>query len=331
MIYNTLLPLIKKTKSPLSPREFQERINIVFHDFEASQYDLMHKDMWESLQEQINLLVADLLKRENYDSRKLNLLDIGCGTGLSTQMLLNSKLGVFIDEITLLDTSKNMLKFAEEKAKNWNKKYKIVNGYLLDLKQKHDVIIICSVLHHIPDLKIFLSEVENNLSEDGILIHLQDPNGDYINDTNYLERVGFFESEMNLKAQKKSLVNLMPKKWKHFVNRQLGRLSYIDLVNNQLMVENVIKKRMSADEIWSVTDIHVETKENRMNKGISFQFLQKQLFNFELINFRSYGFYGALKSQLPDKFKKIEEELISKNELNGRNISCLWKKKTIAK
>lgn len=326
MIFNTLLPLIKKTKSPLSPREFQERINIVFHDFEASQYDVMHKDMWESLQEQINLLVADLLKKENFNSGKLSLLDIGCGTGLSSQMILNSALGVFIEEVTLLDTSRNMLKYAEEKAKNWDKKYKIINGYLSDLKQKYDVIIICSVLHHIPDLKIFLDEVESNLSEGGILIHLHDPNGDYLNDSSYLERVSLLDAETKLIAKKKSLGNLIPKNWKQFINRKLGRLSYIDLVNNQLMAENVIKKRMSADEIWSVTDIHVETKDNRLNKGISFQFLKKKMLNFELINYRSYGFYGVLTNDLPEKFKEIEEQLISENELNGRNISCIWKK-----
>ena len=122
MSYKSLIPLLKKTKSTLSPEDFQERVNIVFHDFEASHYDAMHTDMWESLQQQINLLTEDLFNHKSINSKELSLLDIGAGTGLSTQILLNSKLGQHINQVTLLDTSSNMLKFATEKAKTWGKK-----------------------------------------------------------------------------------------------------------------------------------------------------------------------------------------------------------------
>lgn len=324
MSYNLLIPLIKKTGSQLSPELFQERVNIVFHDHEANHYDKMHTDMWESLQEQVNLLVDDLFQKESILVKKLNLLDIGCGTGLSTQILLNSKLGSHIDYITLLDTSSNMLKYAKEKAKNWNKKYTIVNSYVSDLTEKYDVVIICSVLHHIPDLTPFLNQVDNVLNPGGILIHLQDPNGDYLNDTNYLDRIRVYNDEMDSMPKNKNITDMIPKKWKQYINLQLGRKTYIDLINDQLIAENVINKRMSADEIWSVTDIHVETKHNSINKGISFQFLQKQLRNFKLINQRAYGFYGALKSDLNENYRKSEEGFISDNELSGRNISCIW-------
>ncbi len=324
MSYESLIPLLKKKGSLLTPEKFQERINIVFHDNEANLYDKMHVDMWESLQEQINLLVDDLYKNESIPANKINLLDIGCGTGLSTQILINSKLGSHIDSITLLDTSSNMLKYAEEKAKNWNKKYTIVNSYVSDLKEKYDCIIICSVLHHIPDLNLFLSQVNNVLNPGGILIHLQDPNGDYLNDANYLERMRAYKNEMDSMPKNKKIADMIPKKWKQYINRQLGRKTYIDLVNDQLIAEKAIKKRMSADEIWSVTDIHVETKSNSINKGISLQYLNKQLSNFKLINQRSYGFYGALKSDLNTKYRTKEDKYISDNELSGRNISCIW-------
>ena len=61
MSYSTFLPLLKKTGSNLTTDKFHERINIVFHDFEADYYDEMHHDMKESLQQQIDLLVADLM------------------------------------------------------------------------------------------------------------------------------------------------------------------------------------------------------------------------------------------------------------------------------
>ena len=327
MPYDSLLPLLKKTKSPLSAQKFQERVNIVFHDFEAEHYDKMHADMWGSLQEQINLLVDDLFNYDDITSSKFNLLDIGCGTGLSTQILLNSKLGKHIDEITLLDTSPNMLKFAEEKAKTWNKKYKAVNGYLSELDEKFNVIIISSVLHHIPDLETFLKQVEGVLDTKAILIHIQDPNGDFLNDIEYNDRKEQYEKEFNLLPVKKKITDYLPKKFIKLIKRVLNRIDYIDLINDKLLAEKAIKKRMTADEIWSVTDIHVETKTDTSNKGISLNYLKKQLHNFELIKMRSYCFYGVLKSELIDSYKEKESKFISENQINGRNISCIWMKK----
>jgi 2-polyprenyl-3-methyl-5-hydroxy-6-metoxy-1,4-benzoquinol methylase len=322
MSYSSLLPLLKKSGSLLTVEEFQSRINIVFHDHEAFHYDRMHLDMWESLQEQINLLVSDYFEFKE-PSSNLSLLDIGCGTGLSTQQLLHSKLGKNINEITLLDTSSNMLKQAEIKAKTWDKKYVVVNSEVSDLMGQYDVIIVCSVLHHIPELDSFLNKIETLLKSGGIFIHLQDPNGDYLNDSNYLKRLAEYEHFVS-KSSTKKLVDFIPKTWKHCINRNLGRKNYIDYINDQLVSEKVIRRRMTADEIWSVTDIHVENKFNSINKGISLLYLKKQLQNFQLINQRSYAFYNVLKSDLPKELKKNEDVFISKNELNGRNMSCIW-------
>ena len=327
MSYDSLLPLLEKTKSTLSVQKFQERVNIVFHDFEAAHYDNMHSDMWGSLQEQINLLIDDLFKYEAIKSSKLSLLDIGCGTGLSTQILLNSKLGEHINQITLLDTSSNMLKFAEEKAKTWNKKYKTVNSYLSELDEKFDVIIISSVLHHIPDLEAFLKQVDEALNKNGILIHIQDPNGDFLNDTEYNARKTQYEKELNALPKKKKVIDYLPKKVLKSIKRLLNRKDYIDLINDKLLAEKTIKKRMTADEIWNITDIHVETKNDTSNKGISLIYLKKQLHNFELIKMRSYCFFGVLKSDLLDNYKDKESKFISENQINGRNISCIWIKK----
>lgn len=326
MSYESLLPILQKAKSSLSPEAFQQRINIVFHDFEAHHYDAMHTDMWGSLQQQINLLVEDLFSSK-IPNKHLKLLDIGSGTGLSTQILLNSPFGKYIDEVTLLDTSPNMLKYAAEKAKNWGKQYKTVNAYLGDLDEKFDVVIISSVLHHIPDLKPFLKQVDNVLNSGGILIHLQDPNGDYLNDSLYIQRRNEYKKILKALPIKKKITDFLPRNLLRSIKRTLNRKDYIDYINDQLLKEKTIGKRMTADEIWSVTDIHVETKTNTLNKGISLSFLKTELKNFDLIRMRSYGFYGFLKSDLIDSYKEKEEAFIRDNQINGRNISCIWIKK----
>lgn len=324
MSYSKLVPLMKKKGCVVSPEQFQNKVNIVFHDHEAIHYDSMHSDMKNSLQQQIDLLISDLFKDPTFIKKKFKVLDIGCGTGLSTEYLLNSKLEPYIEHITLLDSSKKMLELAEKKAITWNKKFTLLNSYVSKIHGKFDLVLICSVLHHIPNLENFLKDVDNVMNPKGILIHLQDPNGDYMFDKVYKERVNLYLKKRRSKPKRNKIIEFVPKPFRNYLNRMLGRKNYIDLINDQLLKDKIIKKRMTADEIWSVTDIHVETKNDILYKGISLQFLKKHLKNFKLISQRSYGFYGKLKSDLGEDLMKKEEEFISKNQLNGRNISCVW-------
>lgn len=303
----------------LSPEQFQERVNVIFHDHEAHLYDEMHADMKHSLQEQVDLLVNDLLKTNNVTGKKLNVLDVGCGTGLSTEFLLNTDLNPQINRVTLLDTSEKMLQYAEQKAKTWNREYRIENGNIADIKEKFDVVLVCSVLHHIPNLKAFLMCVEKVLNSGGFFIHLQDPNEDYLDDVDYLERLSSFTPKSVSRLNRKEWATYVPKEIRFKIKRLLGRKNYIDLINDQLIREKIVKERMTAEEIWSVTDIHVSA-----TKGISFKFLDNSLRNFTLVNRRSYGFYGKLKSELSEKLKSQEEKFILQNCLDGRNISAIW-------
>jgi ubiquinone/menaquinone biosynthesis C-methylase UbiE len=325
MSFNTLLPLIKKTGSSLPPAEFQHAVNVAFHDIEAEHYDEIHANMWESLEEQINLLVADILDKQKISSNQLRLLDIGSGTGLSTQLLLESELGKHIGHITLLDTSPNMLKKAEVKIKKWNKPYELVNSDVSSLTGQYDIIIISSVLHHIPDLVQLIETVDKIQNTGGIFLHLQDPNGDYLLDAEYLRR--HEEYQTKLKANPKQ-TNKEQSSWLFKLARKLlGKKSYIDMVNDKLIQNKVIKNAMSADEIWSVTDIHVESLPFSIGNGISMSFLRNNLKNYDLLSHRSYGFYGFLKSELLPEYQPLENALINTRALNGRNLSGAWIKK----
>ncbi len=327
MSYSKLIPLLQKKGSSLTPEQFQERVNIVFHNHEAIHYDQMHTDMKESLQEQIDLLVSDIQKSTT-PTKPLKMLDIGCGTGLSSQMLLNSSLGKHVQSVTLLDTSPGMLQKAAEKAKTWNVNYELKNGYLSDVNDTFDVVLICSVLHHIPDLNGFLKQLDAVLNSDGILIHLQDPNSDYLHDAKLLARAKrYADATKNKSKIAKTPASIIPKSVRKWIKKLIGRKDYIDLINDQLLLEKVITKRMTADEIWSVTDIQIEMDKGEENGGISYAFLQEQLVNFQPVSHRSYGFFGLLKSDLSAEFKIEEADCIASNQLNGRNLSAAWIKK----
>ncbi|NMH29482.1 class I SAM-dependent DNA methyltransferase [Flavobacterium silvaticum] len=320
MNLDSILPLIAKTQSSFSPEEFHHAVNVTFHNIEAESYDTLHAGMWESLFEQIDLLSSDAMGATNTGDN-LKMLDVGCGTGLSSQLLLRTKLGNTVSDVTLLDTSQNMLAQAELKSRSWGKKVECINDSIDGVEGVFDIIIISSVLHHIPDLNSFFSKVSDLQKAGGILIHLQDPNGDYFNDPEYIERTrilsGLNRQDSNESA---SILNTVKK----ILRPLFGKKSYIDRVNDDLIRQKVIKRRMTSEEIWSVTDIHVENLPFSIGKGISMQNVKTMLEQYRLASQRSYAFFGDLKSDLPAELQETEAALIKSRALNGRNVSAVW-------
>ena len=327
MSYESLLPLMHKCKTKLSPEGFHDVINVVFHNHEALVYDKMHIDMQQSLLQQMDLLLADVQQNSNFEFQNLILLDIGCGTGMSTETFLKTNIGHQIQHVTLLDSSPKMLEMALQKGQNWSVDHVGKIGYIDQIDNDFDIVLICSVLHHIPDLALFLKQIIPKIKPGGILIHLQDPNGDFADDQEFLTRMKQFKDLQNAHKKEFKIANLIPKKVKHYINLKLGKKNYIDHINDDLLKTNAIKKRLTADEIWSVTDIHVPSKTNTLSCGISFDFLEKQLYEFKNISRRTYGFFGVLKSDLPTDFQEREQQLISQNNISGRNLACVWQKK----
>ena len=96
------------------------------------------------------------------------ILDFGGGTGLLTLPLAKQAKSVI-----LVDISEKMLEQARLKAE----RQEIKNIHLLEqdllenpLKQEFDCIVVCRVLHHMPDVDVALSLFHQYLREDGQLL-----------------------------------------------------------------------------------------------------------------------------------------------------------------
>jgi SAM-dependent methyltransferase len=304
-----------------TPSEFHAAVNVTFHEFESEVYDQEHEDMWQSLPREFERLASDcapVLRAEG----GIDLLDIGCGTGLATDCLLRSCLGEKIKSIDLIDTSRSMLAQAVKRAKTWNRPFGAYEGLLdaLPNEKKYSLIVTCSVLHHVPDLAFFLRSIRNLQLAGGMYIHLQDPNGDHARDPEYLQRV----AEMDRKKQlSKFTRRLTPRR----VLKRISKLmhgdeddTYCGKTNRELLKAGIIASPLSVAEIYSITDIHVLD-----GTGISIQRMKQWLTDYTLQSTRSYAFFGPLWSDLPEKLKKHEEELAEKKALNGRHIGATWK------
>ena len=95
------------------------------------------------------------------------ILDFGGGTGLLALPL--AKQAKFV---TLVDISEKMLEQARLKAEQQeSKNIQFLEQDLLanPLEQEFDLIVVCRVLHHMPDLDATLSLFHQHLKEDGQL------------------------------------------------------------------------------------------------------------------------------------------------------------------
>ena len=133
-------------------------------------HDFNHKV--ETFDSPKNIFLANLVcqaveKQIDFLSDK-EILDFGGGTGLLTLPLAKQA-----KSVTLVDISEKMLEQARLKAEQQDiKNIQFLEQDLLKspLKQEFDLIVVCRVLHHMPDVDAAFSLFHQHLRKDGQLL-----------------------------------------------------------------------------------------------------------------------------------------------------------------
>lgn len=99
--------------------------------------------------------------------KKLEILDLGCGGGLTCEPL--ARLGA---SVTGIDFVEKNIEIANQHAMDSKLNIKYIKEDLdsFSLKEKYDVILILEVLEHLDDWKSFIKKLKKNLKPNGILI-----------------------------------------------------------------------------------------------------------------------------------------------------------------
>lgn len=328
--YKNLKLLIEKKGLEKDPIKFHKSVNEIFHDIEGEFYDNFHANMWNSLPVIFDIISEEITRQiPEINNRKLKMLDIGSGTGLSTELFLKTEIGVKIEQITLLDSSLTMIEKSKERAINWNvDNIEFVKGYIDELSGQFDIILCSSLLHHIPDLTAFFAKINELQNKGGLFVHLQDPNTEAIVSEIYKKRKSRFKKSLLEQKQNNSKIAFGKKivLILYKIKRRLLGADYINRVNKELKRQKIIRKKLTATEIWSVTDIHVENLPYSTGAGISLKMIEHCLPQYKNLYLFSYAFFGALSYELPESFQKEEQRLLEARDGYGRNMAGIWLK-----
>jgi SAM-dependent methyltransferase len=304
-----------------SPAEFLASINLIFHEFESEVYDDAHAHMWEILPPQFSLLVDDCLQCPPGLPPEIRLLDIGCGTGLAADCILQTAIRPRIKSVDLLDTSPNMLRRALGRISGRDVPTESHLGTIesLPAEKRYEVIVTSSVLHHIPDLPEFLAAVRSIQAAGGVFLHLHDPNGDANQDAELRERRALASRRLLPDwASRFSPGRIVGRIVRELTGRR-GQ-DYISKTNRALVEKGILVTPLSSDEIYAITDIHAQE-----GTGIAVSRMKAWMPDYECISQRSYGFFGKSSNELSPRYRKLEEDLIRQRASNGSKIGAAWR------
>ena len=310
--WQSLMPLMATHGVTLEPAAFFTAVGRAFHGCGAQSYDTLHRHMWQSLPDQFQHLVSDLLQEAPPPNHRMSALDVGCGTGLSAELLLRTRMGAFIRQIDLADPAQEMLQICSMRPSLLSIRHRLVNARMetLPLRPHYDVIVAGCVLQHVADLPEFLRQVSLRQSAGGIFLHLQDPNADSHDDQLRQRRVEQFE------RSRRGLIKRLSRRI-----RQHGTApsEHVEAINRELLEQKVIDRPLSESEISHV--VGLRAKEGH---GISVRQMKTLLPEYRLVSTRSWGFFGELASALPPEYRRRERALIAEKAQNGAQIGAAW-------
>jgi ubiquinone/menaquinone biosynthesis C-methylase UbiE len=234
-----------------------QRVNELFHDFAAEQYDELHPEIVVQEKDRWDRVAAVFLGRKRTHS--IRVVDVGCGAGfvpLSIAGLLREG-----DLFACSDVSSGILEVAkrkiEERRFDCGFEYVKIDS---DLPFKlpfdsglADVVTVNSVLHHVKDVSVFLQEVDRIVKVGGLLFIGHEPNRYFYEHRflwwNYLLLASFSRVTGKFVS---SLVHRGQNEWGE-VDREFED-SVTRRINETLKEEGLTKSRLSTEDIMKIVD-----------------------------------------------------------------------------
>lgn len=230
------------------------RVNELFHDLEGETYDSVHPEIFQNEVDRWDRILGERLSWKN---SPMTLLDIGTGTGfVGDRLLPHLRDG---DMLICADISEKMLQLTIPRLQIAKtglivKPLKMKDETLALPDDSVDMVMMNSVLHHIPDTRTFLLEINRVLRPDGYLIIGHEPNN------------RFFRSI--LLTQFRTMQQMTPKRLAALFLKRIGLYKRVvaakenpllKQINKALFDEGLIAEPLTHSDLSALIDVHSPT------------------------------------------------------------------------
>ncbi len=157
--------------------QFIGRLSNLYHEAESTYYDRIHPELLDARvvwQTCLTTIAPDLPDR-------ITALDVGAGTGFATSAVV-AVLAPRIVQMVCLDPSAAMLEKASRRLAGVKPAPQFVVGDIgcLDgATPRFDLIVTNSVLHHLPDIQVFLATIRQLLRPGGFYVAGHEPTREF--------------------------------------------------------------------------------------------------------------------------------------------------------
>lgn len=147
----------------------QDRHHSAEHDYESGSPHLRHPQLRHMIEDRLTALVQDSIARTG----RCRVAEIGAGHGTFTQHLVDTGASVTVTEASSASYGHLTRQFAGDPRVEVL--FDATGEQILASGEAWDLVVIISVLHHIPDYLGFLDKLQGSVTNGGAIFTVQDP------------------------------------------------------------------------------------------------------------------------------------------------------------
>lgn len=326
--YSHLASYLTSVGATLPPLEFIGVVSNLYHDFEAASYNNRHPEIFKSVT--IRQWRKMLQRIEHTLPAKVAVLDLGCGTGFASMIVLDALSPQRIQLLVGADPSVEMLKKSRSTLGSTAYMNEFVCGFIEAFHQsdaRFDLIITNSVVHHVFDLSRFFEGVHALLNPEGFYIAGHEPNTHYRTNRWVYGLNRLHNHSIKWRRQ------LKPRVMARTLLRKAGLkpmpISIPDQINQALLDKGIIHRKLDPPAIIRMVDIHVPTAKPSPYlwglAGLDAATLLNYIPGFTLIEAQSYHHIkGYTRLQFP--WNVIDKTLAQVYPQAGADFIALYQK-----
>ena len=304
-----------------SPEQILE-INRIFHDFQCHVYDNMQEHMHREEAAYWQGLARRALGLAGRDG-PMAVMDYGCGTGMVAGVW-SGVLGV-ADRLICMDISEGMLDRARQRLEGAPAKVEFICGEAFSQRPdgQLDIVVLNSVLHHLPRPVEHLKQLASFLRPGGLLVVAHEPNRKWLDNP-------AMRAANQLKGKASQLVHGLRRRLSasHAAQSQGGEggKGFTADVAAAINEANVVPWEVKKEEVTKLANIHAP--DDGKGDGLAFDVealsreLTAELTLVETETKAPLGGYGYKNPLL----KTVERALCTAYPDDGSLFMVIWRK-----